>query len=268
MAMALIVIGFVIMTVFPALTTLRAANQQALTQSNLRSLMLATAAYVQANGCLPCPANPAWSGTNFGRLGYASTTTACGTCSSPEGLPPFVALGLPASTARDGWGHWITMRVDPALTASFGVTPPTAVCSSAYVSSGFCTAAQLAAPASNIGLCKTGLAPTNRITVATPAGGSQQAAVLFVSHGKTGYGSYFAQPRANANNGSRLPFSTAYPSCTTTSGFAQCNADGNAAFVDAPLVLNNTQPYDDLMTYADRNTLVSMFGSGACSTVW
>jgi prepilin-type N-terminal cleavage/methylation domain-containing protein len=272
MAMVIVIIGLVMLTVFPALNAVRTANQRALTQTNLRSLMLATAAYVQANGCLPCPANASFGGTNFGRLGYTAIATACGTCSVPEGIAPFVALGVPASTARDGWGFWITMRVDPALTSLPTSTttvfvPPTALCSATDATNGYCTTAQ--AGSSSKGLCKSGLATANRIAVTTVNGATQQAAVIFVSHGATGYGSFFAQPVLNGNNGSTLPFSSGYAACSASGGYAQCNGRPNTTqFYDSPSFIGDNDSYDDILAYADRNTLVSMLGNGGCATTW
>ena len=285
MAVVMVIMGLVMLTVLPALNTVRSANQVSLTQSNLCSLMLATAAYVQANGCLPCPALPGGNGTNFGRLGYSSTTVACGVCSAPEGIPPFVALGIPASTAHDGWGHWITMRVDPALTslpsnaANCSATntcstfiPPTSTCSSTDNSNGFC-AAQSGSPVgyANKGLCKynlSGVSAARPISVSTPSGGNQKVALVFVSHGSTGYGSYIARPK---QSGYLLPFSSNYAACNPPyGGFSQCNsAERNSTqFYDAQSVISNDDSYDDILAYADRNTLISMLGNGACSTTW
>lgn len=262
-SVVVVIMGLIMMTVFPTLNAVRVANQSQLTQSNLRSLMVATAAYVQANGCLPCPANPATVGSNFGRMNYASPTTSCGTCSTPEGIVPFASLGIPAPTAHDGWGHWITMRVDPALTTAFGVVPPTAVCTSADVSGGICSQVGISAK----GLCKTGLATSNRINVTIPNGPTQQAAVIFVSFGANGYGSFFAQATAQSSNGSILPFSSQYTSCAGGS-YALCNAAQTKQFYDAPQTNVETNPYDDQLIYADRNSLVAMFGNGSCQTVW
>ncbi|MDD4615833.1 MAG: prepilin-type N-terminal cleavage/methylation domain-containing protein [Alphaproteobacteria bacterium] len=265
MAVVMVVMGMVAMTVFPALTTLRQANQLALTQSNLRSLMIATAAFVQANGCLPCPAIPGETGTDFGKLGY-SDSIACGTCDAPQGIPPFASLGIPASVAHDGWGHWITMRVDPALTNPEKPVPvpPTAPCTASDVSSNICS--QLGASAK--GLCKAGYSSADRIKVTnTGGGGEQQAAVIFISHGSTGYGSYVATPKYSDY---LLPFASNYAECSPYGGYAQCNsAERNTAqYYDAPAVIGDTDSYDDVLAYADRNTLVSMLGNGACNTAW
>ncbi|MDE2030296.1 MAG: prepilin-type N-terminal cleavage/methylation domain-containing protein [Alphaproteobacteria bacterium] len=242
MAVVMVVMGLIMLTVLPALSIMRGANERELTQSNLHSLIIATAAYVQANGCLPCPANPASGGTNFGVVG---TGSACGTCMAPEGIPPFVSLGVPASVAHDGWHHWITMRVDPALTANFGIKPPTG----------------------SAGLCASGLSTTNRIAVTTPGGATQQAAVIFISHGKDGYGSFFAQASPSMNNGARLPFYGSYAACSVSSGYARCNADGNTQFYDATDT-EGSDTYDDMLAYASRNALVATFGNASCQTTW
>ncbi len=303
MAIVMVVMGLVVLTVLPALNAVRSANQVALTQSNLRSLMLATAAFAQANGCLPCPAIPNDTLTNFGEMGYESTTISCGACVQPQGIPPFVALGLPPSVARDGWGHWITMRVDPGLTtlptnsancASNGTcssfVPPQSACTAKdNANAGFClanpvngvpaTAEQTISYATK-GLCRYNLSSATGaipIKVTTTKGGPEQkAAVIFISHGSTGYGSFIAAP----GDSGCMPFppGSYYPPCNGTAGFAQCNAavseydactpSASAHFYDMPIVASGTDLYDDILAYADRNTLVSMLGNGACNTTW
>lgn len=259
------IMGLLMLTVFPALVSVRRANQLAMTQSNLRSLMLATATYVQANGCLPCPARPGGTGTQFGKV---ATATACGVCAAPQGIPPFASLGISASMARDGWGHWITMRVDPALANPIPLSvPPSAVCTSADVSSGVCAASQLGASAK--GLCKTGLSQTGRISITSNGGGgTQKAAVVFISHGSEGYGSFVATPKLGDEY--LLPFTSNYAACTAYGGYAQCNSAerDTAQYYDAPAVISDVDAYDDVLAYADRNALVSMLGNGACNTAW
>lgn len=248
MSVVLVVIGLIILIVFPALTALRSATQQNLTASNLQALLRATAAYVQANGCVPCPTPATTTGAGFGLVRGASGA-ACGACDTPEGIPPFVSLGLPASMARDGWSRWITMRVDPALTEDFKIVPPSA-------------------GTGQTGLCKAGLSKTKTITVTAPSGPPQPVAVLFLSHGPNGYGAFVASAVAGPANGERLSFPASAPACTATGGPEHCNAAGTGQFRDAPQAKSGTKIFDDMMLYLDRNALVSLFGSGACATVW
>jgi len=292
MAIVIVLIGLVMMTLFPALVAVRSSSQRSLTQSNLQALLTATASYAQANGCLPCPAPAGVYGAGFGHVrGDASASpAACGTCATPNGIVPFASLGLPMAMARDGWSHWISMRVDSALTGggNFTVlTPPTSPCqcsdfTTSSLPSGCSTtsAGTTATPtctvlnASQKGLCRTGLSKTNRLTINTPNGtttpSSQSAAVIFVSHGALGFGSYFASSQQNFNDGYQLPFPSPV-ACSTLGGYAECNAQGIATtgvFYNAPTVTGGADPYDDMITFADRNMLLSMLGNGGCQTVW
>ncbi len=266
MSVVLVVIGLIILIVYPALNAVRVSGQRSLTEANLQSLMRATAVYVQANGCLPCPTPATTIGPDFGRV-RGSGTAACGACANPEGIPPFVSLGIPEHMARDGWGHWITMRVDPALTVNFNVVPPYAPCNAADVTSGACASSQL--NFSQKGLCKavfnaatnpSGINTTNRVIVQTPNGSQNQpAAVIFVSHGPNGRGAFIASPNMGATNGWRIP---------NSSGNELINADSNATFVNATQVIDNANPYDDSLAFLDRNNLVAYFGNGSCQTAW
>ncbi len=296
MAVVLVVIGLIILTVFPALQAARTSSQRSMTQTNLQSLMLATAAFAQANGCLPCPTPAATVGAGFGRVRGDTVADACKGCAAAEGIPPFVSLGLPMAAARDGWGRWITMRVDPDLTAEtlHAVVPPTkpVACACAAPTGGVCAAspagsgcacappvggvcAPLPNGVSQQGLCAgdTSFPSANRIKVSVPGGAAQDVAVIFVSHGADGYGAYVANATTALGglaNGARLSFPAALPACSPGTGFSRCNADNNAQFTDAPLSTGSADPYDDMMIHAGRNALVAMLGGGsACqSSSW
>ena len=263
MAMVLLVIGLVFLIVYPALNAVRVSAQRSLTDSNLQALMRATAVYVQTNGCLPCPAPATTAGTGYGRVRGDTNAAVCGSCAQPEGIPPFVSLGIPESTAHDGWGRWITMRVDPMLTVNFGIVPPTTPCTALDVTNGTCTQVG----ASQKGLCRSGLSNVNRINVQIPTGPVEQAAVIFVSHGANGCGAFYAGALSGALNGSRLRFPDGTQSCAN-GGFEQCNAGDTTTFVNASQVLGGSNPFDDSLTFLDRNNLVSLFGNGSCQTVW
>lgn len=294
MAVVLIIIGTVIISVYPALAAMRVSAQRSATQSHLQALMNATAVYTQTHGCLPCPTPSSVTGASFGMVRGDGVTAACNGCAVPEGIVPYLSLGVPVTTAQDGWGNWITMRVDPALTASTmaQVVPPTlpVQCSCTY-SGGTCVASttgcSCGAPKGTScpqpfnqsvqGMCAPNLATNGRMTVVTPSGGNQQAAVIYVSHGSHGYGAYVASPQRNPSMGANcrhvfpnLPLLTQCTqalSCADTQsgiGAAECNAAGLTTFVNATAQQN----YDDMMMFADRNTLVSWLGNGSCQTTW
>lgn len=259
MSLVLIVIGLVILIVFPAMKALRDGTQRQLTNSNLSALSRSIAAFVQANGCLPCPTPASAVGAGFGSV-RGEIGAACGTCSTPEGIPPFASLGLPAATAKDGWGRWITMRIDPALAINFGVVPPTAPCTASDT-------APCALGASQKGLCRANIPNAKRISVRTSADMTQPAAFVLVSHGPNGYGAFTTSLIAGGSDDAHH-YNGPAGTCTASTGYELCNADGDLSFADTMATNNPTDPFDDVLVYMDRNALVASLGQGACQTAW
>ncbi|MGE4351677.1 MAG: type II secretion system protein [Bdellovibrionales bacterium] len=260
MSIVLVITGLVIMIVYPALTVFRQSLQQTTTQTNLNGLMRATAAFVQAHGCLPCPTPASALSTGFGFVRGDGTGAACATCSVPEGIVPFASMGLAQSMAKDGWSRWITMRIDPALAINFDVIPPTLPNA---------TGTPLCPQnISCLGLCQANLPNSNRISVLTQGGGKQEAAVLFISHGKNGYGAYYADPVMNTGSNAHPIYRGSSTACSDTGGYERCNADGDRNFVQGAFTNDPTAPFDDIVLFADRNTMVSYLGNPACQTEW
>lgn len=280
MSIVLIVIGLIILTVFPALTSMRSASQRALTDSNLAALMRATAVYVQANGCLPCP-TPADGPFNkgFGYVRGDASPDACGNCpnSKAEGIPPYASLGIPPSVAHDGWGRWITMRIDPVLSENFKVAPPSSACLSNDTSpctlelskNGICSNSAPCILGQNIkGLCQANILDEQyRIKVRTSPEAYQDAAVIFVSHGANGYGAFTAGSLSNEKNGTRMEFPPNILDCVKN-GYERCNSDGDRQFFSATVATGGDKPFDDILAFADRNNLVSLLGNASCQSVW
>lgn len=269
MAVVLVIIGLVMLIVYPALNAMRVSTQRHLTDSHLQDLLRSVAVYVQAAGCLPCPTPANATGANFGRVRGDTNAALCGGCAQPEGIPPFVSLGIPENSARDGWQRWITMRVDPALTVNFGIVPPTAVCTASDVAAGICTQTGV----SQKGLCTKDLSklPLARPITITMQDGStaQPYAIVLVSHGPNGYGAYNAGVLSGSLTSDKHPsLPKNIQPCLSNKGFESCNADGNAVFVNAPQKIDNNDPFDDSLVYLDRNNLVSLLGNGSCQTVW
>jgi prepilin-type N-terminal cleavage/methylation domain-containing protein len=262
MSLVLIVIGLVILTVFPALRAVREGSQRTATQSNMNSVHRALAAFVQAQGCLPCPAPPSASPAGWGRVRGDAAGPACGTCPLAEGLVPYVSLGLSQATARDGWGRWLTFRIDPDLAIHFGVVPPTLPCTASDPAP--CTLG-----ASQKGLCSAGLKGTNTVLIRLPQTTvTQPAAFIILSHGPNGYGSYRTSANAPASTNMHPSYGGPSATCSTTGGYERCNSDGDAVFVAGELAEISTNPFDDILLYAGRNALVSLLGNGACHSAW
>lgn len=257
MSVVLVIVGILSAMIFPALTAVRQSLAQSVTAANLQTLMRTTAAYAQTRGCLPCPTPATTSGPGFGIVrGDASPLpAACGACSPSEGLVPYASMGLPPSLAKDGWGRWITMRIDSSL-ATPTVVPPTTPCTAADVAGGLC-ALQGAAQK---GLCSTNFPPGDRLNVTTRGGGTAIAAVIFVSHGANGFGAFVANARyASGGMIHRLgvPDKTT-PLCSA--GPEACNASYSTSFADA----DQGADFDDQLSYLGRDALVAFLGQGSC----
>ncbi|MEJ0063355.1 MAG: type II secretion system protein [Alphaproteobacteria bacterium] len=264
MAFVVVIAGIILVPVMSAMTSFLKAGQLSATQTNLQSLLRATAAYVQANGCLPCPAPANASPSNFGKIGTMDGA-ACGTCrtagtSGPDGIPPYIALGLDPSVAKDGWGRWITMHIDPELAKS-GVVPPAASCAGAQVN---ILPGCVTTDAGKNGICRASLPKQLAVNIANSA--SSPAAVVFVSHGANGYGAYYARQGANCAAW-RYGFPSNARPCVGGKESETCNdecktPDNNFFLMD------RGDNFDDVIVYADRNALVSYLGTGACGTTW
>lgn len=262
MAMVVLIIGLVMMTVFPALTALRTATQRSVTENNMQAVMRAIAIYAQNHGCLPCPTLASTVGNNFGLVPTSNPTPACGKCTAqPEGIVPFVSLGIPQQFAKDGWGRWLTMRVDPGLTRD---------CQNDF--------SQLFCSAQKKSLCVSGVDKTRQIRVFQPGSAiAQPNAVILVSHGANGYGAFVASAIGSDLNGSRLKFPDKTPSCNTNPPIAErCNADTvlgqpketDTAFTTGTPSNDPSQPFDDLLLHLDHDNLATFLGGTGCTGAW
>lgn len=255
MSFVLIIIGLVIMIVFPALKTITQSTQNSTTQTNLKALMHASAAFTQANGCVPCPTPASATKEAIGYVRGDTSGIACAACANPEGIVPFASLGVPEHMAKDGWGNWITMGVDPALAINFGSAPPASVCLSS-------DPAPCVRGESRKGLCQEALTSTNRLSIRSQNGSLTEAAILFASHGLNGTGAYRKHKTGFTRHGS-FAFT-----CSANRGFENCNADGNQSFSVAPYTTGEYVTFDDQLLYLGRNALVSYLGNAACQTEW
>lgn len=258
MAVVVVIAGLIILALLPALLDIQRSGRLSATQTNLQTLLRATAAYALANGCLPCPTpGSAISGSGLGKVGTAGNTP-CGACPAADGIPPFAALGLDAVTAKDGWGRWITMHVDVALTNP--------IACSADETSGGLPGCRLN-DATRSGLCRASLPVTDRIIINLANGASATAAVSFISHGANGYGAYRQQPTTSQCVNWRLPFPASGAACSNPLGRERCNdkcqAPGHVFWL-----LERSERFDDIIVHAGRNALVSLFGNAACTTPW
>lgn len=102
----------------------RAQRQFESTYDNMDAIIQALSIYAETAGRLPCPADPAVYDASFGwergvrpadlQAGHSPT----GSCDAKtrDGIVPFMTIGLPVQTARDGWGNFYSYAVSPVFT--------------------------------------------------------------------------------------------------------------------------------------------------------
>lgn len=262
MSLVLVIIGMIIVIVFPALQAIRSNTQYTLTRNNLDYLMRTSAAFTHAHGCVPCPTPAGTTGHGFGHVRGNNSGDMCGDCTIAEGIPPFASLGIPQRMAKDGWGRWFTMRIDPALATNFGPQPPTAACTASD------NQATCPLDHSAKGLCAMNISKANTLQIRTPGGTTQEAAILFLSHGANGFSSYRAGPLNIGQANNHPSYDGPSTNCSLFGGFERCNTDGNNVFTDADRNNNTGAPFDDFLYHLKRNALISLLGNHICETVW
>ncbi len=267
-AIALAIIGSVMALMVPLFLNLRADEQLLQTDRKLEGAMQAIAAYVQANGCIPCPYNPALGlNTNYGTASFTGTNNGfCGTCAVDVGMVPFRALGISETMGRDGYGYWLSYAVDKGMTggALFGAiaTPPTTVCKAGDAAP--CTTATTGLR--RAGLCQNFSSGQHKSLIVNQRGtGTTEAAVMLISHGRNHYGAYIQRSVLIIG---QVDFPGNQAVCSSTGGGEQCNArtSNNGNFADyLPLAVSG-DAYDDRTLYLSRDALVTYLGGPACGS--
>ncbi len=267
-AIALSIIALAIGLLVPMVLGMRTAEQGRATNKNLEIVMQATAAYVQAHGCVPCPVpfdrvHSAGHGTVRGDAS-ANPAFCSDACLIAVGSVPFRSLGISESFSRDGYGSWLTYAVDITLTQDFSVSTASDICRSETAG---CTAEDVANARRARGMCRAGLSTANRLQVYTYySGPSVEAAALVLSHGANRYGAFNL---VNPSVRTQYAFPSTRPPCsvTTVQGAERCNAEGTRNFFDLPSA-EGDDGFDDQLLYLGRNALVSYLGGASCQSTW
>jgi hypothetical protein len=164
--------------------------------------------FAQANGRLPCPADgsvPAGGVDANGRPAGTEQLTPVtlpppntAVCSSSVGAVPWTTLGTPET---DSWGRRYTYRVSPAFAdgsavASWATTTITSPPSPGTQSPG-CGPILSPAPSApaSFAMCSLGDMALLTRTVSQSSAMGLALPVIFISHGKNGYGAW--QPNGN-----------------------------------------------------------------------
>ncbi len=120
LTIVLVIISLLLGMLMGVTTGFLEAQRAEATRTKMRVIDAALVSYVALNKRLPCPADGAVAsgaanaGAEMGGGGTGNPCTLNGSSQS-MGVVPWVALGLSASDAEDGWGVRFTYRLDYAL---------------------------------------------------------------------------------------------------------------------------------------------------------
>lgn len=152
------------------------------------------------------------------------------------GFVPYQTLGIPESIAKDGQHHWMTYAVEPNLASQeivflqdpgLSLDPKTTFCKTT-------TANALTIKKDNDDPCITE---------------PDFAAIVIVSHGNSG-GYYL-------DNGAVNPVNSSDP-------HKKSNAARDGKFVNKHMQRNTSNIFDDVITFASRNNLMSIWAKCPC----
>lgn len=119
MAIVLVILGFVLGTLFLPLQAQREQVFQAQTEATLENAKRALVGFAQQQGRLPCPATAASNGAELPLGG--------GACTQQVGFLPAATLGVEPTDAQgfalDGWNNRIAYAVTQANTLGGAATP-------------------------------------------------------------------------------------------------------------------------------------------------
>jgi prepilin-type N-terminal cleavage/methylation domain-containing protein len=251
LAIALVVVGLLLVSALVPLSAqidLRAVTDTRRIEDNVKDAIIG---FAQANGRLPCPADPTIAS---GAANAGTERATCNSGASMVGVVPWATLGTPE---LDAWGRRLTYRVAYIFADSIGsatyqstgqspvCTPPTnpAVPAPTLASFALCSLGDITVYTRN---------PNNHATTALASG----VAAVIVSHGKNGNGAWLPSglqqtaASANTDEAANATFSTApaaYYSRDSTPDASGCSDTSGTLFCE----------FDDIVTWIAPSTLVA-----------
>jgi len=222
MAIAVVILALLLFGAMVPLSAQLEIRNVAETRRTMDSIRDAIIGFAQANGRLPCPANGAIaSGATGAGTEQFGTGPNINICAAPIGVVPWVTLGTPEV---DAWQRRFTYRVSPAFAdlaaaSTWATTAPPSPGSQNQacptVPSG-----PMPSPPTTFALCSLGDIAVFTRTVSTSVAQGSALPVVFISHGKNGFGAW-------QSTGTRLPL----PATGTDEA---ANANGNTTALPAP----------------------------------
>jgi prepilin-type N-terminal cleavage/methylation domain-containing protein len=257
MAIVLVIVGLLLTSVISTVSTQVDARNVAETQSRLNQIKDALIGFAQANGRLPCPADPTIASgcTNAGVERSSCTTTA-----TQVGVVPWATLGV---SETDVWGRRFTYKVVSTFSDAISANTTNTTGQSPDCSAPVPTPTQ-----SSFALCSLGNLSVNTRTASNKGGSSgtilaDKLPLVIISHGKNGYGAWNSGGPASCTSATQLtvpstagPDETANATSTSTIFYSREQSPQTSSCSDTTA---NTPfcEFDDLVAYIPANVLVT-----------
>lgn len=216
-AIVLIIIGLISGMALPSLKAMLDWQKTAITAQNQEKILYALASYAIQNKSLPYAANPLNSQEKPHEI-----------IRRRRGIVPYAALGLPESTAKDGYHRWFTYVVDDYYTVIPKTGPP--MLSQQPISR----------------LCEKQI-HLNPLTIKGLQG---NVAVVLISHGPQGRGAY-PNPLEPEGPGSD----------------EKQNATSDTEIIDRPINQNSHDPFSHKVVWVTASNLLALYGRAPCPPV-
>lgn len=216
MAVVLIIIGLIGGITLPSLKAMLDWQKAAITAQNQEKILYALASYAIQNKTLPYAESPLSSQEK------AHKTT------RRRGIVPYAALGLPESTAKDGYHHWFTYVVDDYYTVIPKIGSPM----------------PLQQPTNRLCEKQIHLNPLNI------KGLQDSVAVVLISHGPQGRGAY-PNPLKSEGLGSD----------------EKQNATSETEIIDRPISQDPHNPFSHKVVWVTASNLLALYGHAPCPPI-
>lgn len=250
MSIVLIIIGTLSSVMVPLLLKHTSAANRTLTRQHQEAVFYSLAAHLLAGNPLPCPADPAALGAQFG----LAREGGCRGPSTAVGIVPFRTLGMPEAMVRDGYHRFFTYAVEPKVTVE-----PDDFNGGRFddrFRESYCNIPGHRNP------CALNLVVKNAQgdpviggeegSMAFDAENQDFIAVVIVSHGEAGHGAF----RCNGTP-ERLKIQD------FGEGEAQ-NAKDDLVFIDRPYSSNPENFFRHLVSWVTHKNLVAVYGHTPC----
>lgn len=227
-SISLIIIGLIGGFGLSALTAHYQNKSIQITKENQENAMKMLAVYVMKTGGLPKPSGATLTGEQRGFQGGAHEEQGIAI-----GILPYKTLGIPEKVAKDGWNRYFTY----AMSSNLFHHPSTLT---RHHGPGQKLDHYLSQHTSPIQIMNQDHHPLTRKT--------DLVAAVLVSHGKLGFGAFDKNGQRQMNQ-------------VKKSALEEINADTTATFIDAPHSIEAHAYFDDMVIWATRDSLLTVYGN-------